>query len=100
MSMHQIQKIKLNHGTNFVPPYCKVLSVGVQFDELRCWVLAPIMDYIPDGVKESYTIDVFHTGDYVVRDVDSTQEYQGTFIMQNGNYVAHVFFNNMLKRHL
>lgn len=71
----------------------RVLAVNVQHDKLCCWVLAPSL---PVKIYEdpAYQIRAYHTGD----DCDEAiTDYQGTFIMRDGVYVLHVFFNNAIK---
>lgn len=92
--MITIQKIykyelKPNGSQNIViPKGSEILTIQSQYGKACMWCLCPIVE---DGDYDCRNIEIYATGEPIASDMGVTRDYLGTFQLENGRLVFHVF---------
>ena len=82
-------ELKLNSGQNIeMPKGSEILTIQTQYGRPCMWCLCPIIE---DGESECRNIEIYPTGAPIVSDMGATRDYLGTFQIENGSLVFHVF---------
>ena len=69
-----------------MPKGAKILSLQVQDGDICIWVLVD-----PKATTEVRVVETILTGQQIPSDIDSENDYIGTALMHNDNFVLHLF---------
>ena len=80
LKVTDVQDIEIPHGSI-------LLSVKTQNETPCLWVLV----YNPEAEKEVIRLRTIGTGDTISDDDFDPKDFLGTYLLQNGSFVGHVF---------
>lgn len=90
MNKKQVWKYQITPGRNEIelPKDAQILAVQTQYGNPCLWVLVN-----PKAAKETRYFDVFGTGHDIPYDMGTERHYIGTFQLENGHLIFHLFEN-------
>lgn len=91
--MLTIYKYKLNvHGEQIIelPGVGRILHVGVQNNVPYVWCEVDVQTPVVRTPEKKY-LHIFQTGEEIPREIINQRKYIGTFLIDGGDYVGHVY---------